>query len=269
MTGKALKNTANASFQPTESKVAQGKYTSLSQYLTRLACDEWRATFAEVEAVLGFPLPGSALQYAAWWANNRQDGRHSMAWLDVNWRTEELDLATQRVIFRRSIHKAQDPVPVAAQPKLALPPDPIGNTLRCSVFLTWAPVGLLAVDEAGKLVFPKVTTVPAIYEFRVRYSDGRRSRYVGETANLRQRFSGYRNAAETQDTNVRLQRVFTEAMAAGGMIEVSAVFENPWLEDASGRRQVVLSSQSVRRLMENVAILTGGGTEVEALNLAT
>ncbi len=41
------------------------------------------------------------------------------------------------------------------------------------------------------------------------------------------------------------------------MIEMSAVFENLWLDDARGGRQIVLSSQSIHRLMESVAVLMG------------
>lgn len=247
--------------------MGESKYAPLAGYLKSLDRNEWRATFANVEAVLGFPLPESAHSYQAWWANNQQDGRHCMAWIIAGWRTEELDLGSQHVIFRR-VSASLEIEPPRQQPKQILPPEQPGGTLRCEVSMTWVRIGIVSVDETGKLVFPTVTTNPAIYEFRLRYSDGRRSRYVGETANLRQRFSGYRNAAETQDTNVRLQNLFKEALAASAEIEVAAVTENPWLTDANDRRQVVLSSTSVRRLMENVAILTAGGVEVETLNRA-
>ena len=251
----------------TESMVGESKYAPLSDYLIGLQDDEWRTTFADVEAVLGFPLPESAHNHSAWWANSRHGHSHSAGWLNADWRTEELDLGSQHVVFRRARSPGMASPP-SLPPKQVLPPEPPGNTLRCEVEMTWAVIGKVSVDQAGKLTFPAVTTNPAIYEFRLRYPDGRQSRYVGETANLRSRFSGYRNAAETQDTNVRLQKIFKEALAAGAGIEVGAVFENPWLADVNDRRQVVLSSTSVRRLMENVAILTGGGTEIETLNRA-
>lgn len=250
--------------------MVEGKYRALSEHLVDLGADEWRATFAEIEAVLGFSLPESALKYPAWWANNRQGSRHSIAWLDAGWRTAELDLGTQHIVFRRVSVAEEEATgsPAQSQPKQVLPPERSDNILRCDVSMKWEPIGTVSLDEAGKLVFPDVRTIPAIYEFRLRYPTGLRFRYVGETTNLRQRFSGYRNAAEGQQTNVRLQGEFRKALAAGAEIDVSAVTESPWLEDGSGRRQVVLSSTSVRRLMENAAILTGGGTEIENLNQA-
>jgi hypothetical protein len=250
--------------------VGESKYAPLSNYLNGVGGAEWRATFAEVENVLGFPLPESAHSYTAWWANNLNDGRHCMAWLCVGWRTEELDLGSQRVVFRRvssPVNAISHEAP-KAQPKPMLPPEQHGDILRCEVEMTWTTIGTVSMDPAGKLACPAVTTNPAIYEFRLRYPDGRQSRYVGETVNLKQRFSGYRNAAEGQQTNIRLQDVFKKALAAEAEIIIRAVVENPWMVDATGRRQVVLSSTSVRRLLENAAILTGGGSEIGGLNQA-
>jgi hypothetical protein len=52
-----------------------GKYEPLTHYLENQAEETWDASFSDVERVLGFALPRSACEYAAWWAN--QEPGHS------------------------------------------------------------------------------------------------------------------------------------------------------------------------------------------------
>ena len=79
-----------------------GKYTPLHKHLTSGTLTRWRATFAEVEAVLGFSLPRSAYAYPAWWSNDATGHSHSRAWLDAGWKTGQLDLQNQQVTFRKA-----------------------------------------------------------------------------------------------------------------------------------------------------------------------
>lgn len=85
-------------------ELTMGKYEPLARYLEQLPGDSWDARFAEVEKVLGFPLPSSAHQYPAWWAN--QDGPHSQTkgWRDAGWETNKVDLPAKRVRFVRRRH---------------------------------------------------------------------------------------------------------------------------------------------------------------------
>lgn len=80
-----------------------GKYEPLAAALQRRREDEWTASFAEVERVLGFSLPASARTYREWWANQR-DGGHSQTkgWQDAGWRVWKVDLAGETVTFRRA-----------------------------------------------------------------------------------------------------------------------------------------------------------------------
>ena len=80
----------------------RGKYAPLFRHLTEFGGIRWRATFREVEAVLDFPLPKSARQHSAWWANEQGGGHsHARAWLAAGWRTSEVSLATQTLVFER------------------------------------------------------------------------------------------------------------------------------------------------------------------------
>lgn len=76
------------------------RYDPLSRYLTDCDMDEASLSFAEVEAILRRPLPPSARQHQAWWANTDSHS-HARAWLQAGWRTERLDLAGERIAFVR------------------------------------------------------------------------------------------------------------------------------------------------------------------------
>jgi len=76
-----------------------GKYDALQRHLLAGSLSEWRASFAEIEAVLDFPLPRSAYVYPAWWSNDATGHSHSRAWLGAGWKTARVDLQTQQVTF--------------------------------------------------------------------------------------------------------------------------------------------------------------------------
>jgi hypothetical protein len=62
----------------------------------------WEASFAEIEKVLGRPLPNSAYRHQAWWANQSGAGHsQTRGWQSVGWRTTKLDLERKRVKFER------------------------------------------------------------------------------------------------------------------------------------------------------------------------
>lgn len=79
------------------------KYQPLAHFLKEFPGDCWDASFGDLERVLGFPLPPSAHEYRAWWANQFK-GHHSQAkgWIDAGWVTREIDLPRRKVRFERS-----------------------------------------------------------------------------------------------------------------------------------------------------------------------
>lgn len=76
-----------------------GKYTSLEKMLSSSAQDEVNMAFAELETVLGFPLPASAYNHRPWWAN----GGHSQAfaWLNAGYKVAQVDFQNRMVHFRK------------------------------------------------------------------------------------------------------------------------------------------------------------------------
>jgi hypothetical protein len=78
------------------------RYEPLAQFLAAKKADTWDATFQDVEARLGAPLPKSAYKYPAWWANQTGPGHsQTRGWRSVGWRTCGLDLERRRVRFER------------------------------------------------------------------------------------------------------------------------------------------------------------------------
>lgn len=86
------------------SLVVRGKYAPLFNYLRALEEDEWPASFAEIEAVLGFALPRSARTYQAWWSNQINSGSHThaQAWQRAGWKARNVNLMDEAVIFERA-----------------------------------------------------------------------------------------------------------------------------------------------------------------------
>lgn len=93
------------------------KYTPLSERLAGHPGDEWRASFAEIEEVLGFPLPKAA-RTRAWWASTA-DRPHSRAWTSRGWRAE-MDQAAGAVTFRRPV----------SEPALQGAPEPVASPVE-------------------------------------------------------------------------------------------------------------------------------------------
>jgi len=77
------------------------KYNPLSARLAGHAGPEWRASFAELEEVLGFPLPKGARAGKAWWKNDPA-APHARAWTEGGWEASEVDQAAGLVIFRKT-----------------------------------------------------------------------------------------------------------------------------------------------------------------------
>jgi hypothetical protein len=58
-------------------------------------------TFAEIERVTGTKLPTSARKYRPWWSNNARNSVMTKVWLDAGFRTEQVDMVSRKVVFRR------------------------------------------------------------------------------------------------------------------------------------------------------------------------
>lgn len=83
----------------TESSGHTGKYRPLWQWLSSRTTQREEVSFAELEAILGFPLPPSAYEYQAHWSGYGGSAV-ARAIADAGWRARP-NLAARRVVFER------------------------------------------------------------------------------------------------------------------------------------------------------------------------
>ena len=88
--------------QPVESELPETskKYRFLSDYLFASGEKRVKLTFEEIEGILQFKLPESALVHRAFWANTTS---HSIAlsWLCVDYSVVEANLEKKYIIFEK------------------------------------------------------------------------------------------------------------------------------------------------------------------------
>ncbi|MGQ0563776.1 MAG: DUF7662 domain-containing protein [Gemmobacter sp.] len=77
------------------------KYEPLTRHLASRGGARIVMTFADMEAVLGFKLPKSARDYRPWWANSAHGHVQSRGWLDAGYQSEQVDLASERLVFAK------------------------------------------------------------------------------------------------------------------------------------------------------------------------
>ena len=249
----------------------------LRHHLESLHDSMWRAGFAEIEQILGCTLPSSARLYPAWWSNDASQGRHSLSWTGMGWRTESVNLMGEEVTFVRSSIQSR-PRPAASPPRpdaaldqaatnVASAPWPWDQASRfdCCLRLEWAPLGRVLLDAVGKLVFPTPPRKPGLYRFRIRAANAE-ERYVGEADDLRRRFQRYRTPGPTQATNIRLNRHFSHALSHRAEISVAIVIDGAWIKRDENLEQANLSLKAMRRLFESLALVAENDTLIASLN---
>lgn len=113
---------------------------------------------------------------------------------------------------------------------------------------SWAEVGEIRLGPDGKLLMPDSGPGPGIYRFRLTGGDAPIV-YIGESEDVSRRFGQYRNPEPSQRTNVRVNKLMRECIAAGGVVKVAVVTEAVLRVDQSGER-LDLARRTSRRLVE-------------------
>ena len=89
-----------------------GRYDPLKNYLIQCGSEEVALSFADVEAILGSPLPSSARNYDAWWANPGDSlltqHSHARAWQAAGYKAQ-VNRTNQTVRFYRALRSDAAP----------------------------------------------------------------------------------------------------------------------------------------------------------------
>jgi hypothetical protein len=105
------------------------KYEPLTAFLKQANSRDIRLSFAEIEEVIGFSLPSSK-QYAAWWSNSASNNTMTKAWLAAGYKTEQVDVAGEKVTFHSEV--APSPASSAAG---AIPRSPLFGSMKGTTFV--------------------------------------------------------------------------------------------------------------------------------------
>jgi hypothetical protein len=85
-----------------------GKYEPLTEFLLQQTANEVPMSFAQIERVVGFKLPQVAQRHRAWWSNSLSNNVMTKAWRQAGFRSEQVDMAAGKLVFRRDMSiKAQ------------------------------------------------------------------------------------------------------------------------------------------------------------------
>jgi hypothetical protein len=76
------------------------KYDALGRFLKEQKLDLVPMSFREIEKITGTKLPASK-RYPAWWSNNAWNNVMTKVWLEAGYRSEQVDISHERVVFRR------------------------------------------------------------------------------------------------------------------------------------------------------------------------
>ena len=85
------------------------KYDALGQFLKTRASDSTvPMTFAEIEEIIGSKLPPSAYEHRPWWSNNPSNNVMTKVWLAAGFKTEQVDVAGEKLVFRNAAKSARE-----------------------------------------------------------------------------------------------------------------------------------------------------------------
>lgn len=233
-----------------------GKYDPLNQFLASSEKDSVRLTFSVIENLLGQTLPRSAYIHKEWWAN----GGHSQAyaWLDAGYKVEEVNLGAGIAVFSKKgesvttkalpaevsgvfVKDGKDSGKVASAEStmnvcgytftfiqdLIPDRDKDGNVIKYRPQDAYENKGSVELLHYGKGDFCRFRIgadgSAGVYLWVV---DGQII-YIGETANLRQRFNaGYGNISPRncyvggQSTNCKMNKVVLGLFERGKVVSL-------------------------------------------------
>jgi predicted CopG family antitoxin len=92
-------------------ETTMSEYQQLAQHLSAITTETWPASFSDIERIIGRRLPPSAYQHRPWWSNNTANSAMTRIWVAAGWKSEQVDMAGQRLVFRRVREKSTAPAP--------------------------------------------------------------------------------------------------------------------------------------------------------------
>ena len=89
----------------------QSKYHPLEKHLANRGFSQVPMTFSNIESIIENNLPPSARKHRAWWSNNPSNSVITFAWLNAGYKTAQVDLENENLVFVRSSKPQGAPSP--------------------------------------------------------------------------------------------------------------------------------------------------------------
>lgn len=93
------------------------RYDNLAVFLKSQSVERVPMSFAEIERVTNSKLPPSAHKHRPWWSNNPSNSVMTRVWLEAGFKSEQVDMAGQKLVFRRVASAKPPATPVGEAPK--------------------------------------------------------------------------------------------------------------------------------------------------------
>ena len=78
------------------------KYEPLEVFLSARHEAEIPLKFQDIEKIIGATLPPVARKHRAWWSNNPSNSVITNAWLRAGFKTQRVDMISEKLVFRRA-----------------------------------------------------------------------------------------------------------------------------------------------------------------------
>ena len=77
------------------------KYSPLENHLVNKGFSQIPMSFSDIETIIHDSLPPSARKHRAWWSNNPSNSVITFAWLNAGYKTAQVDLESEKLVFVR------------------------------------------------------------------------------------------------------------------------------------------------------------------------
>lgn len=86
----------------------QAKYEPLKKHLSSKGFSEIPMRFSDIESIIENSLPPSARKHRAWWSNNPSNSVITFAWLNAGYKTAQVDLKSEKLVFIKETDNKPD-----------------------------------------------------------------------------------------------------------------------------------------------------------------
>ena len=96
---------------------SSSKSAPLERHLKKVSWAEIPMSFAEIEQIISDKLPASARRHRPWWSNNPSNSVITKAWLNAGYKTAQVDMEAEQLVFLKTADVPLSPDLIAGGPE--------------------------------------------------------------------------------------------------------------------------------------------------------